>query len=486
MVLLQKNSYVAPGISTTQAQGASNKSGGQGNQGIPGATGRPGLQGIPGVTGSTGPQGNTGPGAVIIGNFYKVIGDGVHRDIVVNHNLATINIIVNVWETTGDLNQVVVSTRILDANSIKLFFDPLLPIPDVGSYNVIISKSATSPGATGINGEAGIVGPTGPSGGETGATGVNGADGSTGATGADSTVPGPAGATGADGSTGATGINGATGNDGVTGKTGATGMTGIAGPPGDVGDVGPTGPTGEVGNTGMTGMTGMTGKTGATGMTGAIGFTGMTGATGMTGKTGATGMTGMTGMTGAGLSSPLTATGAMIYGGATGNLIQLAGYTGVTPAVLTQTGNGVISAPPIWTPASTVTVGYVSNPSQPSITSVGTLTDLSLGNVEFQSVSVTTKDTSDHVLVTVPQATYRSAEFLIQGTDATGAKFHTVKALALHKGVYTDYTEYGAIQQGGLTGSFYVTANGITMWLWVTPASANSTTFKVFCILTTV
>ena len=228
MVLLQKNSYVAPGISTTQAQGASNKSGGQGNQGIPGATGRPGLQGIPGVTGSTGPQGNTGPGAVIIGNFYKVIGDGVHRDIVVNHNLATINIIVNVWETTGDLNQVVVSTRILDANSIKLFFDPLLPIPDVGSYNVIISKSATSPGATGINGEAGIVGPTGPSGGETGATGVNGADGSTGATGADSTVPGPAGATGADGSTGATGADSTV--PGPAGATGADGSTGATGP----------------------------------------------------------------------------------------------------------------------------------------------------------------------------------------------------------------------------------------------------------------
>ena len=117
----------------------------------------------------------------VIGNFTKLIGDGTTQNITVNHNLGSTNLIVNTWQTTGNLTQVFVETRILDSNNIELFFEIA---PATNSINVIISKSGNQAG-------------------NTGATGPNGS------TGANSTVPGPTGAqgnTGSQGNTGATGV----------------------------------------------------------------------------------------------------------------------------------------------------------------------------------------------------------------------------------------------------------------------------------------
>lgn len=58
----------------------------------------------------------------------------------------------------------------------------------------------------------------------------------------------------------------------------------------------------------------------------------------------------------AGFVNPMTTLGDIIYTNATPAPTRLAGNTSATMAVLTQTGNGSISAAPVWTPA-TVTIG---------------------------------------------------------------------------------------------------------------------------------
>lgn len=99
----------------------------------------------------------------------------------------------------------------------------------------------------------------------------------------------------------------------------------------------------------------------------------------------------------------------------------------------------------------------------------------------------TTTITAGQIIASIPQATYRSADFIIQGVDATGAKFQITKILAIHNGSTTaDYTEYGSTQINNQTGTFSVTADGTNMKLIVTPASTNSTVFKVTATLTAI
>lgn len=97
----------------------------------------------------------------------------------------------------------------------------------------------------------------------------------------------------------------------------------------------------------------------------------------------------------------------------------------------------------------------------------------------------TTTTTANQIIATFAAATYRSAEFIIQATDATGTKYQKTKMLAVHNGTTAEYVEYGNVNVGGDCGTFDVSySSGIQ--LRVTPASTNSTVFKVTCILTKV
>ena len=94
------------------------------------------------------------------------------------------------------------------------------------------------------------------------------------------------------------------------------------------------------------------------------------------------------------------------------------------------------------------------------------------------SNSTTTTSVSPIVLVSLATATDRSAEISIQGVDSAGGKYHYVKILIVQNGSTVGYTEYGAVNLGGLTSTFTAAINGGNMQLIATPTSTSSTTFK--------
>ncbi len=99
--------------------------------------------------------------------------------------------------------------------------------------------------------------------------------------------------------------------------------------------------------------------------------------------------------------------------------------------------------------------------------------------------TATTATISTTTLLAVSSTTFRSAEFVLQAVDATGGKYHTAKILAIHNGSITSHTEYGAVNVGGIAGTFDVTNPSAGFFnLQVTPASTNSTVWKVTAILT--
>lgn len=104
------------------------------------------------------------------------------------------------------------------------------------------------------------------------------------------------------------------------------------------------------------------------------------------------------------------------------------------------------------------------------------------GTSDVLRFSLTTTSTASQVLVSLPANANRSVEYLVQGIDSVGNRFHSSKILAIHNGTSTDYTEYGTVQLGGLVGTYSVDYNGGNIRLMVTPANSNSTLFKVACI----
>lgn len=84
---------------------------------------------------------------------------------------------------------------------------------------------------------------------------------------------------------------------------------------------------------------------------------------------------------GSGMTNPMTTLGDIIYENATPAAARLAGNTSATIAVLTQTGNGTISAAPVWT--TTTGTGSVVLATSPSLTTpnIGVATATSLNKV---------------------------------------------------------------------------------------------------------
>ncbi|MCI4438061.1 MAG: hypothetical protein JHC33_14745 [Ignisphaera sp.] len=126
---------------------------------------------------------------------------------------------------------------------------------------------------------------------------------------------------------------------------------------------------------------------------------------------------------GSGMANPMTTLGDIIYENATPTAARLAGPTAASQYVLTSTGTGAAAQAPVWTLASTLGGGGLT----------GTLT--------------TTSTTANQVIMNIPQATYRSCYFQIQGSDTTGTKYQSTEILAVHNGsTVVDYTEYANVQ----------------------------------------
>ena len=93
------------------------------------------------------------------------------------------------------------------------------------------------------------------------------------------------------------------------------------------------------------------------------------------------------------------------------------------------------------------------------------------------TTSLTTTATTQVALLSLDLSVYRSVEYQIQVTE--GSKYHTTKILAIHNGTAAVSNEYGTLNIGASTATFDVDINGSNLRLLATPASSNSTVFKV-------
>ena len=91
--------------------------------------------------------------------------------------------------------------------------------------------------------------------------------------------------------------------------------------------------------------------------------------------------------------------------------------------------------------------------------------------------SATTTSTSQTAIHSLAVATYRSAEYTIQITE--GTKYHVTKILAIHDGTNVSFNEYGTLFTTSSLATFALDVNSGSMRLLATPASTNSTVFKV-------
>ena len=78
---------------------------------------------------------------------------------------------------------------------------------------------------------------------------------------------------------------------------------------------------------------------------------------------------------------------------------------------------------------------------------------------------------------TLPIATYRSVEYTVQVTE--GTKYHVTKILAIHDGTNATFNEFGTLTTSTSLATFALDVNSGNMRLLATPASTNSTVFKV-------
>ena len=97
--------------------------------------------------------------------------------------------------------------------------------------------------------------------------------------------------------------------------------------------------------------------------------------------------------------------------------------------------------------------------------------------VNDYTVTATTTSTSQTAILSLPVATYRSAEYTIQVTE--GTKYHVTKVLAIHDGTNVTFNEYGTLLTSTSLSTFALDVSSGNMRLLATPASTNSTAFKV-------
>ena len=91
--------------------------------------------------------------------------------------------------------------------------------------------------------------------------------------------------------------------------------------------------------------------------------------------------------------------------------------------------------------------------------------------------SATTTSTSQTAILSLAIATYRSVEYTVQITE--GTKYHVTKILAIHDGTNVSFNEYGTLFTTSSLATFALDVNSGSMRLLATPASTNSTVFKV-------
>jgi hypothetical protein len=100
-----------------------------------------------------------------------------------------------------------------------------------------------------------------------------------------------------------------------------------------------------------------------------------------------------------------------------------------------------------------------------------------LDEAALTSQTATTTTTSQTAIATFAAATYGSAEVLIQAKD--GSNRHLTKLLITHNGTTATATEYGTVVTSGNLATYEVDINSGNVRVLATPASTNSTVFKM-------
>jgi len=154
--------------------------------------------------------------------------------------------------------------------------------------------------------------------------------------------------------------------------------------------------------------------------------------------------------------SPLTTLGDIIYANGTNTATRLAGNTSTTTQVLTQTGNGTISAAPIWSSVGAASYSVNVGPSGTiawSLVSGNTYNAVITHNLGTQNVVVQMADISNNQVVNSDLITINSTT---QVTVQVVGNTRTLRVVIIANGA--------SIAAGGSTpSSVLVNANGVAV-----------------------
>jgi hypothetical protein len=103
-------------------------------------------------------------------------------------------------------------------------------------------------------------------------------------------------------------------------------------------------------------------------------------------------------------------------------------------------------------------------------------TAVEVGNTAIEWGTVTTTSISaGQIIAQAPYSGVTGVDFIVKGTDTTGAKYSMAHVTAVTDGSNVDYTTYGTVFLGSSTGTLSVAISGSNIVLQVTPSSSNST-----------
>jgi cytoskeletal protein CcmA (bactofilin family) len=105
-------------------------------------------------------------------------------------------------------------------------------------------------------------------------------------------------------------------------------------------------------------------------------------------------------------------------------------------------------------------------------------TAIDLGNTSIYWGQVTTTSiAANQTISTIPFSGVTGVEWLVKGTDSTGAKYSMAMVTAVTDGANADFSTFGTVNLGSSTGTLAVNIVGSNIELQVTPSSSNSTTW---------
>jgi hypothetical protein len=111
---------------------------------------------------------------------------------------------------------------------------------------------------------------------------------------------------------------------------------------------------------------------------------------------------------------------------------------------------------------------------------VSAATSVQLGITNIGWATATTNTISPNQLIAqIPTASVRGVEFFIKGEDVAGAKYSVETITVVHNNSTVDYSKYGAVTVGGLTGVLSVTYADDSINLLVSPGSSNATVWTM-------